>query len=136
MPRLIPRPYSVASHPWRQGRRIRFVYSLLNFSAINGIQFPHFGVCSEWMKSLQIGDHIQVILKEPSKFRLPPLASPDLPIMDVPLILIGPGTGVAPFASFFQKLLAQKIIAGESTRNPKRYLFYGSRDLSKEFIFK
>uniref|UniRef100_A0AC35G5N7 FAD-binding FR-type domain-containing protein n=1 Tax=Panagrolaimus sp. PS1159 TaxID=55785 RepID=A0AC35G5N7_9BILA len=136
LPRLIPRPYSVSSHQSRQGRRIRFVYSLLNFSAVNGIQFPHYGICSEWMRSLQIGDKIQVMLKEPSKFRLPPISSPNLSILDIPLILIGPGTGVAPFASFFQKILAEKIKNGQSEATPKRYLFYGTRDLEKEFIFR
>uniref|UniRef100_A0AC34Q9U9 Methionine synthase reductase n=1 Tax=Panagrolaimus sp. JU765 TaxID=591449 RepID=A0AC34Q9U9_9BILA len=135
LPRLIPRPYSVANHQSRSGKRIRFVFSLLNFPAVKGVQFERFGVCSTYLRSLQVGDSVRVILKEPSKFRLPPIAAPQLPILEVPLILIGPGTGVAPFASFFQKLLGRKI-AGEVVPDVKRYLFYGSVDLSKEFILK
>uniref|UniRef100_A0A7E4W6X1 Methionine synthase reductase n=1 Tax=Panagrellus redivivus TaxID=6233 RepID=A0A7E4W6X1_PANRE len=140
LPRLIPRPYSVSNHQSRHGRRIRFVYSCLKFPATTGKQYEHFGVCTEYLKSLQVGDTVQVILKEPSKFRLPPLARAGQPIWDIPLLLIGPGTGVAPFASFFQKLLAHKIQHETSGEGPlpqvKRYLFYGSRNLSEEFILK
>jgi len=144
LPRLIPRPYSVSNHQSRDGRRIRFVYSLMNFEAVNGIQFERFGVCSSYLRSLHVGDTVKVILKEPSKFRLPPLSvlnstpasnTSTLLISEMPLILIGPGTGVAPFVSFFQKLLSEKI-SGNLKTNVKRYLFYGSADLSKEYIFK
>ena len=111
----------------------------MNFEAVNGVQFERYGVCSSYLKSLQVGDTVRVILKEPSKFRLPPLSALNsnstLAISEVPLILIGPGTGVAPFISFFQKLLSEKISNNLNT-NVKRYLFYGSADLSKEYIFK
>ncbi|KAE9548452.1 hypothetical protein FO519_008335 [Halicephalobus sp. NKZ332] len=140
LPRLIPRPYSVSNHQSRDGKRIRFVYSLLNFEATKGVQFDRFGVCSSYLRSLQVGDYVKVILKEPSKFRLPPLSAltsstSTLSISEAPLILIGPGTGVAPFVSFFQKLLSEKISKNLKT-DTKRYLFYGSADLSKEYIFK
>ncbi|KAH7698359.1 FAD-binding [Aphelenchoides avenae] len=137
LPRLLPRPYSIASYKTtpQYEQQLRFAYSLLKFPAGNGIQFQRYGVCSGWMQTLAVGDKVQILLKEPSKFRLPPVAVPDLEVLDVPLLLIGPGTGIAPFISFLEKLSSLSKARTTPNRAVKRYVIYGSRNLEKEFLF-
>lgn len=63
LPRLLPRPYSVANYRSAgvgSEKELRFVYSLLKFPAVDGIQFERYGVCSGWMSGLDEGDNVQV----------------------------------------------------------------------------
>jgi hypothetical protein len=100
-------------------------------------------------------------MKEPSRFRLPPIDQPHIDITSIPLLLIGPGTGLAPFISFIQKIryfMPCKIKASDcnyslifswfiekmdtksaaTRRHPciPRYLLYGSSCLADEYLFK
>uniref|UniRef100_A0A8C5X7F7 Nitric oxide synthase 3 n=1 Tax=Malurus cyaneus samueli TaxID=2593467 RepID=A0A8C5X7F7_9PASS len=58
----------------------------------------HYGVCSTWLARLQPGDTVPAFIRGAPSFRLPPTP-------DTPCILVGPGTGVAPFRSFWQHRL-------------------------------
>jgi len=82
------------------------------------------GLCSRFISSLAAGDDI-VIEVSPGTIHLPP--------PEVPMILIGPGTGVAPFRSFLQERdsLTKKCEANISPST----LFFGCRYRSKDFFF-
>uniref|UniRef100_A0A183V311 FAD-binding FR-type domain-containing protein n=1 Tax=Toxocara canis TaxID=6265 RepID=A0A183V311_TOXCA len=105
LPRLMPRPYSVTCSRERNRRRVRFAFSMLHFEPIDGRRYSRHGVASDWLASLKVGDQVQVMLKEPSRFRLPPLSNSCSDVRRIPLIMIGPGTGVAPYLSFLQHIL-------------------------------
>ncbi|PAV71230.1 hypothetical protein WR25_01149 [Diploscapter pachys] len=141
LPRLMPRAYSVASF---RGRRVRFVYSVLTFTAEEGRRYERKGLATEYLLSKRVGDTIQVIWKEPSRFRFPPIPSPLAAaeaLLTTPLVMIGPGTGIGPFLSFCQFMLKQKLQdpqTFEQTANAskvQRLIFFGCRDRTKDGLY-
>ncbi|CAB4034146.1 nitric oxide synthase, brain-like, partial [Paramuricea clavata] len=61
----------------------------------------HNGVCSTWIESLKPGDMIPCSVRHAHSFHMP--EDPSLPV-----IMVGPGTGIAPFRSFWQQRLFEK----------------------------
>lgn len=81
------------------------------------------GVCSILCaERLQPGDTIQVYIQQNENFKLP--TNPDTPI-----IMIGPGTGVAPFRSFMQE-------REESGAEGKSWLFFGDQHFVTDFLYQ
>lgn len=77
-------------------------------SYIDGQGPQHYGVCSNYLASLEENDQIYLFVRHAASFHLP--KDPELPV-----ILIGPGTGIAPFRGFWQhwhalKLVGEKVI--------------------------
>lgn len=70
---------------------------------------------------LAMGDTVPVYIQENPHFRLPG--------GDVPIIMVGPGTGVAPFRAFLQEREA-RAAAGRS------WLFFGERNLRSDFLYQ
>jgi sulfite reductase (NADPH) flavoprotein alpha-component len=68
------------------------------------------------------GDTVPVYIHRNTAFRLP--ANPQ-----VPIIMIGPGTGVAPFRAF----IAERAAAGANGRN---WLFFGDRSFHNDFLYQ
>jgi len=68
------------------------------------------------------GDRLKLFLKPNPHFRLP--ADPDRPI-----VMIGPGTGVAPFRAFLQ----QREVVGARGRS---WLFFGARQFTHDFLYQ
>jgi sulfite reductase (NADPH) flavoprotein alpha-component len=68
------------------------------------------------------GDSIRVYVSENESFRMP-----DDP--DQPLIMIGPGTGVAPFRAFMQE-------REETGAQGKSWLFFGDRRFREDFLYQ
>jgi len=135
LPRLLPRPYTIASVEERWGHRLRFIYSQLHFPADDGRRYARDGLCSQWLSGLTIGDNVKVMLKEPARFRLPPL-SVSLPVksMDIPLLMIGPGAGIAPFLAFVQRILWEQ--GEEKKLSVTRWLLFGCRRLDVDYIYR
>ena len=85
------------------------------------LQAPRKGIATSWLSKLTEGQKIAVEFV-PGSMRLP--ADPRIPI-----VLIGPGTGIAPFRSFVQERL---------TLHPPScniLVFFGCRSASKDFYF-
>ncbi|CAI5440678.1 unnamed protein product [Caenorhabditis angaria] len=131
LPRLIPRPYSMSSY---NQKRVRFVYSEMQFTAEEGRRYARKGLATDYLNSLRIGDIVQVLGKEPARFRLPPLGS-NLSAGKLPLLMIGPGTGVAVFLSFCHFLRKIKLETPENFENVSRILFFGCRDIEIDGIY-
>ncbi|XP_076064807.1 methionine synthase reductase-like [Oratosquilla oratoria] len=147
LPRLLPRPYSAASSSLREPGQVSFVYNLIDIPREGSIVFGRKGVCSGYltrigsklsgiemelsdqMKGLSLKeDVVYIYLRNNQSFRLPD----DL---KTPIIMVGPGTGVAPFVGFLQHLEAKSeqdptLQLGES------WLFFGCRHKDKDNIFK
>ncbi len=121
MPPLLPRFYSIASSPLFCPEEIHLTLALNSF--IQG-GVVHYGVATHFLNQLAIPGKslISCYVQHSPHFRLP--SNPDLPI-----IMIGPGTGIAPFRSFLQErfLLQHK---------GKNLLFFGARNISTDFLYK
>lgn len=83
-----------------------------------------YGVCSVHLaERVEPGSTLPVYIQHNPNFKLP--ESPDTPI-----IMIGPGTGVAPFRAF----LAEREESG--TEGKKTWLFYGDQHFSTDFLYQ
>lgn len=71
---------------------------------------------------LQVGDTISVYVQQNENFKLP--SNPDAPI-----IMVGPGTGVAPFRAFMQE-------REEISANGKSWLFFGDQHFRTDFLYQ
>lgn len=81
------------------------------------------GVCSgEFALRAQPGDHLPVYVQSNQNFRLP--ADPETPI-----IMIGPGTGIAPFRAFLEE---REEIGAEG----KTWLFFGDQHYVTDFLYQ
>nr|CDJ87777.1 Flavodoxin nitric oxide synthase and FAD-binding and Oxidoreductase FAD NAD(P)-binding domain containing protein [Haemonchus contortus] len=132
LPRLIPRSYSVSSC---RGRRVRFIYSVMNFTAEDGRRYARKGVATEYLLGLKVNDIVQIMHKEPARFRLPPPPLPSACAKDMPLIMVGPGTGVAVFLAFCQHLLNVKLNDPANFYDVPRYLYFGCRNMEKDALY-
>ncbi|VDM19374.1 unnamed protein product [Wuchereria bancrofti] len=87
LPRLLPRPYSVTCIRELWGKRTRFIFSLLHFTAAEGRCFHRFGLSSGWLATLKKGQQVMMFLKESSRFRLPPPVHSSFDLVRTPLIM-------------------------------------------------
>ncbi|CAB3251854.1 unnamed protein product [Arctia plantaginis] len=79
----------------------------------------HYGVCSNYLMDRKPGDEVYLFIRSAPNFHLPQDLS-------VPLILIGPGTGIAPFRGFWHHRRAQLNSRTRSNAGPV-WLFFGCR---------
>lgn len=115
---LAPRLYSIASSPKEAEGEVHLTIALVAFEAEGQARF---GVASGLVSRLEAGDELKVYVQPNNRFRLPDA--------DQPVIMIGPGTGVAPFRAFMQER--------EATQAPGRnWLFFGSRHLRNDFLYQ
>jgi len=119
--RKIPaRLYSIASSPNATPDEVHLTVRAVRYANRGR---DRYGVCSVQMaERLEPGEHLPVFVQHNPNFKLP--ANPDTPI-----IMIGPGTGVAPFRSF----IAERE---ETGANGKSWLFYGDQHFSTDFLYQ
>lgn len=116
---LQPRLYSLASSQAVVGDEAHITLAPVRYelhgTARSGVASSHIA------DRLEIGDTIPVYIQENPHFRLPG--------DDIPIIMIGPGTGVAPFRAFLQEREA-RAASGTS------WLFFGERSLRSDFLYQ
>jgi len=117
---LTPRLYSIASAPELTPDEVHLTVAVVNYNAHGQ---PHWGAASSWLAdACDDGDPVRVFVEANDRFRLP--TDPDAPV-----IMIGPGTGVAPFRAFLQARQAH----GASGHN---WLFFGDRRFHSDFLYQ
>jgi cytochrome P450/NADPH-cytochrome P450 reductase len=126
LPPLRQRYYSISSAPvGPAGPTVATVtVALVEGGATETTRRPFRGVASGFLHDASPGDTVRVFVAPNDRFRLP--ASPD-----APLIMIGPGTGLAPFRGFIQEMAAE----GAAGQRRPAALFFGCRSES-DFIYR
>jgi len=119
LPKLAPRLYSISSSPFAHVGEIHTTVAVVRYRAHN---IERGGVCSTlFADRTDVGDTLPIYIQPNKKFRLPQAA-------DAPIIMIGPGTGIAPFRAF----LHERRVLGSTGRN---WLFFGERSATTDFLY-
>ena len=123
---LRPRYYSISSSPLANPARCTATVAVVEGPARSGHGVYH-GVCSTFLAERAAGAPVSAFLQAPSTpFRLPadPLT---------PLIMVGPGTGMAPFRGFLEE---RAVMTALGDRLGESLLFFGCRDPEQDFIYE
>jgi cytochrome P450/NADPH-cytochrome P450 reductase len=122
---LAPRYYSISSSPSGDASRCSVTVGVVEAPASSG-RGIYKGICSNYLAGRRAGDTIHATVRETKAgFRLP-----DDPWM--PIIMIGPGTGLAPFRGFLQERAARKA---KGTSLGPAMLFFGCRHPDQDFLY-
>jgi cytochrome P450/NADPH-cytochrome P450 reductase len=122
---LAPRYYSISSSPSGDASRCSVTVGVVAGPASSG-RGIYKGICSNYLAGRRAGETIHATVRETKAgFRLPDDPS-------IPIIMIGPGTGLAPFRGFLQERAALK--AKGATLGPAM-LFFGCRHPEQDFIY-
>ncbi len=117
---LPPRLYSIASSRALVGDEAHLLVGAVRWESHGRVRR---GVASSFVAERAApGRHLKVYVKPNQHFRLP--ADPSAPV-----IMIGPGTGVAPFRAFMQ----EREATGATGRN---WLFFGNRNYTHDFLYQ
>ncbi|MBE1287184.1 MAG: assimilatory sulfite reductase (NADPH) flavoprotein subunit [Alteromonadaceae bacterium] len=117
---ITPRLYSIASSQSEVEDEVHLTVALVEYDEFG---FTHQGGASGFLgKRLAEGDTVNVYVEPNNNFRLP-----DDP--NTPVIMIGPGTGIAPFRAFMQERDAQGA-AGDN------WLFFGNPHFTQDFLYQ
>jgi sulfite reductase (NADPH) flavoprotein alpha-component len=117
--KLTPRLYSIASAKGEHGNEIHLTVSTLRYVDENGNEKE--GVVSNYLSRLGEGEKVDFYLSKNRLFKLPE--------DDKDIIMVGPGTGIAPFRSFlFER--NSRLAAGQN------WLFFGERNFQTDFLYQ
>lgn len=150
LPRLQPRAYSIISSPLVDSKYISFVFNVVEIPKENTVTFARKGICTGWLASvcnehecdnknlnLALGDltlenkvntYASIYLRCNQNFRLPKNR-------ETPIVLVGPGTGVAPFVGFLQHR-EMIMITEPSVTFGDSWLFFGCRHKERDFLYE
>ena len=122
---LAPRYYSISSSPLVEPSRCSVTVGVVEGPAASG-RGTYRGICSNYMAGRRPGDTIFASVRETKAgFRLPENPA-------TPVIMVGPGTGLAPFRGFLQERAA--MMAAGTVLGPSM-LFFGCRNPEQDFLY-
>ena len=116
---LAPRLYSIASSAKAVGEEVHLTVAVVDYQAHGS---AHWGAASAFLAAADEDGKVPVFVESNERFRLPADGSRDV-------IMIGPGTGVAPFRAFVQ----ERRESGATGRN---WLFFGNRHFASDFLYQ
>ncbi|KAL2297502.1 hypothetical protein Nmel_016809 [Mimus melanotis] len=127
LPFLKPRYYSVSSSCDMTAREIHLTVAVVNYRTRDGEGPLHHGVCSTWLNTIELNETVPCFIRSANEFHLPEEPA-------TPCILIGAGTGIAPFRSFWLQRLYdlehRGLRAGDMT------LVFGCRQPELDHIYR
>lgn len=115
---ITPRLYSIASSPEAHAGEVHITVAKNNFNINNEIKY---GLTSHFLSDLAVNSELNFYVHPNAQFRLPE--------EDKDIIMIGPGTGLAPFRSF----IAQRDVTGATG---KCWLFFGEQHFVTDFLYQ
>ncbi len=116
---LQPRMYSIASSQHEVGEEVHLTVAVVDYIRYGK---RHWGAASSFLAAASDNIPVAIFIEPNERFRLPSDPSRDL-------IMIGPGTGVAPFRGFLQ----ERQQTGASGRN---WLIFGNRHFREDFLYQ
>jgi sulfite reductase (NADPH) flavoprotein alpha-component len=117
---LTARLYSIASSQAEVDDEVHLTVALVEYDAHG---FTHQGGASGYLSTrLEEGAAVKVYVESNDNFRLP--ADPNTPV-----IMVGPGTGIAPFRAFMQERDAQDA-------QGNNWLFFGNPNFTQDFLYQ
>ncbi|CAG8446332.1 17285_t:CDS:2 [Acaulospora colombiana] len=138
-----PRYYSIVNSPLSNSNTLHFAFNVIDYHTPDPYNVRKLGVCTSWLNKLSGDTTKQMRTLISQKIDIPIFIEMNTrgftvpPDISKPLIMIGPGTGVAPFVGFLQHrefqikdLLKRDVIIGEM------WLFYGCREKEKDFLYR
>lgn len=115
-----PRLYSIASSSAAHPEEVHVTVGKVVYPNSTRL---HKGLVSNFIADrLNTGDTARVFIEHNESFRLPENG-------DVPLIMVGPGTGIAPFRAFLEE-------RAETGARGKNWLFFGDQHFSTDFLYQ
>jgi len=115
---ITPRLYSIASSLKAHENEVHLTI-VKNCFYVNGE--IRSGLCSDYLTNLQTEAPVEFYVHKNSEFKLPS--------SDKDIIMIGPGTGIAPFRAFIEERNA-------SGANGRNWLFYGDQHFESDFLYQ
>ena len=116
--KLSPRLYSISSSPKAHPGEMHLTVSAVRYEAHRRARK---GVASTFLAD-RAGDVVKIFVQPSHGFR-PPANG------DAPMIMVGPGTGIAPFRAFLEERLA-------TGANGKNWLFFGDQKRATDFLYE
>lgn len=117
--KMQPRLYSIASSQQEVEDEVHLTVGVVEWQ---GFGRDHLGGCSGHVRRSQEGDKVKVYVEAGDHFRLPQDPS-------VPVIMVGPGTGIAPFRAFLQ----ERDALGADGDN---WLIFGNPHFTQDFLYQ
>jgi sulfite reductase (NADPH) flavoprotein alpha-component len=118
--KLSPRLYSIASSPKAHPRQVHLTVSAVRYESHGRARK---GVASTFLADRAVeADSTRVFVQSSHGFKLPKSG-------DTSIIMVGPGTGVAPFRAF----LEERQVTGAQGKN---WLFFGDQKHSTDFLYE
>ncbi len=118
---LTPRLYSIASAQSEAEEEVHLTVGVVRYPQEDGT--VRSGAASSYLADRLIEDgEVRVFVEHNDNFRLP--QNPDTPV-----IMVGPGTGIAPFRAFIQEREAQGA-------EGKNWLFFGNPHFTQDFLYQ
>ncbi len=115
-----PRMYSIASSQAAVDDEVHIVVSVVRYEGYGRYKE---GFCSSFLSDrVHTDERVKVFIDPNTRFKLP--VNPDSPI-----IMVGAGTGVAPYRSFMQERELAEA-------NGKSWLFFGERNFTTDFLYQ
>uniref|UniRef100_A0A1W7RA54 Nitric oxide synthase n=1 Tax=Hadrurus spadix TaxID=141984 RepID=A0A1W7RA54_9SCOR len=122
LPPVQPRFYSISSSLDANPGQIHITVAVVRFFTQEGRGPLHYGVCSNYLANIPESNEVVCFVRSAPNFRLPDSHH-------LPVIMVGPGTGIAPFRSFWQQRHSDmsKATSSEKKEFGKMLLFFGCR---------
>uniref|UniRef100_A0A671KNY3 Nitric oxide synthase n=1 Tax=Sinocyclocheilus anshuiensis TaxID=1608454 RepID=A0A671KNY3_9TELE len=127
LPLVKPRLYSISSSPDLHPEELHLTVAVVSYHTQEGKGPLHFGLCSTWLNTIKEGDMVPCFVHSSDGFHLPSDPS-------APCILVGVGSGIAPFRSFWQQQFHDMKKTGLKG-NPMTLVF-GCRGSDTDHLYK
>ena len=120
LPKLAPRLYSISSSPKTHADQVHCTVAVVRYRTHNR---ERSGVASTMLESrLGVGEKLPIYIQPNKRFRIPTDGN-------VPMIMVGPGTGIAPFRAFLHERRALE-------HKGSNWLFFGERSAKTDFLYE